>query len=250
MFSETPNRVAPQKAVISHPLEWPEGWPTTTDTDRHQGRIQEDFVVAMEKLEKELGLFGAKDVRISTNVRVDKDGRNLPGTEGVRVANPGVGVIFTKEGEEYTIGYDGWSAVGNNLAHLAQHLLALRRIMDTGGKNLVEHLLKSSALTAHPSAAEPATESPPATEEATPQHDTEEDIEEVPVEVITLDPTEPWWEVLQLTAKTTMEEVLEAHTRMRNAAQKAGDAQRLYSVDEAFAKAKAALNTSGLDESF
>lgn len=129
-----------------YPLSWPTGWPRTDrykrqrasfarsqkayDTNTQQtvyaGKKSLTVFDAIKRLSGELGRLGAVNEILSTNVETRLDG--LPRSNQSEPSDPGAAVYFKLKGKDIALACDKWSRVADNIAALAQHIDALRRI--------------------------------------------------------------------------------------------------------------------------
>ncbi len=131
-----------------YPLSWPTAWKRThaasrqradfsktiTETRRtadgaeqkvrRTGRI--DVSTAVQRLEDQLDRLGATGALLSTNVELRIDGRPRAGR--VDPYDPGAAVYFMLNGKPLVLACDRWDRVADNVAALANHIDALRRI--------------------------------------------------------------------------------------------------------------------------
>lgn len=140
------------EAVSRFPLEWPMGWPRTASNRRHRsasftktvkvGDQKRSKAVsgndATERLERQIEMIGGEGATLSTNVRLRLDGR--PDTRLEDPADPGAAVYFRFKGKATVLACDRYARVADNIAALAAHLDALRRI-DRYGVGTIEQAL-------------------------------------------------------------------------------------------------------------
>lgn len=132
------------------PLEWPGNWPRTQARQRQRAsfrRTQTDYVTqivngssqqvsrkrdvqlsviaAVERLEAECTRLGAVGALLSTDVELRLDGRPRSNQDP---ADPGAAVYFKLNGASRCLACDKWDRVADNIAALAAHIDALRRI--------------------------------------------------------------------------------------------------------------------------
>jgi hypothetical protein len=81
---------------------------------------------ALRRLTDELDRLGARDTEISTNVPTRLDG--MPYSDAKEPRDPGVAVYFKRKGQPIAMACDKWDRVADNLAAVAAHIDALRRI--------------------------------------------------------------------------------------------------------------------------
>lgn len=114
-----------------YPLSWPTGWKRTPSYQRQRARFQSGGAAltvhrAITRLSGELARLGARDEILSTNMQTRLDG--LPYSGQSEPADPGVAVYFTLKGQARCLACDAWTRTADNIAAIAQHIDALRRI--------------------------------------------------------------------------------------------------------------------------
>ncbi len=139
-----------------YPLTWPAGWRRTPAASRrraafraggeqtvdHTGRMlrrpQRELTIAeaIARLSDELRLLGATEELLSTNVATRLDG--LPRSGLSNPADPGAAVYFRLEGKPRCLACDRWDRVAGNIAAIAAHVDALRRIERYGVGTLAQ----------------------------------------------------------------------------------------------------------------
>lgn len=116
--------------VQRFPLAWPVGWKRTSVRGAAQfkhfkGRITAD--VALRRLEDELRRIGATREILSSNMELKLSGS--PRFDRPPLGNdPGVAVYFTLKAKRTVLACDRWDRVADNIAAIAAHIDALRRI--------------------------------------------------------------------------------------------------------------------------
>lgn len=141
------------ETVRRYPLSWPIGWTRTPAAERKRA----DFGKSIEKvyterfydgrppvtktrkskaplspadaalrLEAELDRLGAEDAKLSTNLQLRIDG--TPRSDRGEPSDVGAAVYFTLNGQARVLACDRWTRVADNIAAIAQHIDALRRI--------------------------------------------------------------------------------------------------------------------------
>lgn len=125
------------------PLAWPAGRPRVAATQRQHARFTGDAVplsvlAGLTRVREELARLEARYVVISTNVEMRTDG--LPRAERVPPRDPGAAAYFQLDGRLYCISCDRWALVPDNLAAIAGHLEATRRLLRFGVQTLAEAL--------------------------------------------------------------------------------------------------------------
>jgi hypothetical protein len=150
-MAKNPNGAIPSDAS-RYPLTWPIGWPRTPAEKRtsassfrektqKQKRVWENgtyvermvdadkrvtMPTARDRLSAQLDHLGAEDAILSTNVELTvygapKGGRTEP-------ADPGAAVYFVLGGVSRVLACDRWKGVAENIAALAAHIDAIRRV--------------------------------------------------------------------------------------------------------------------------
>ena len=129
------------------PLFWPTGWKRTPArlrsranfrrhvraVDTRDGQIYNRSEIraltvsdAIKRLSGELYRLGAGEEILSTNVSVRLDG--LPRSGQPEPTDPGAAVYFKLKKQDRCLACDQWDRVADNIAAIAQHIDALRRI--------------------------------------------------------------------------------------------------------------------------
>jgi hypothetical protein len=134
------------------PLAWPRGWPRTAFNQRRRApfRARGAPVSAWEsvvRLTRELRLLGTTEEILSTNVRLRLDG--WPRSDIADPEDRGAAVYFELKKKDVVLACDRWLRVADNIAALAQHIDALRRIERYGVGRLEQAFAGYAALPAH-----------------------------------------------------------------------------------------------------
>lgn len=133
--------------VESYPLYWPEGWKRTPNHLRVFGRFRLGFAVARDGLMQELERMGAKEIVLSTNVALRRDG--LPYASAGQPTDAGVAVYFTHKGRALCFACDQFELVKDNLNAIKHTIEALRGIERWGASDMLERAFRGfAALTA------------------------------------------------------------------------------------------------------
>ena len=133
--------------VSRYPLEWPFGWKrvpaifrrSTPFRTKEAGQMSRTVThsVALTRLERELDRLPATEVTLSTNLELRLDGRPRADT---RPTDPGVAVYFKYKKRPTVLACDTYDTVAGNVAAIAAHIEALRRI-DRYGVGTIEQAL-------------------------------------------------------------------------------------------------------------
>ena len=118
-------------AVQRYPLQWPSGWKRTPGHARANGNFRADRVYigvpkAVDRLERELDRLGADSPTLSTNLRPRISG-GIVANEG-EPSDVGVAIYFRFKGRATVLACDRYFRIADNIAAIAAHIDALRRI--------------------------------------------------------------------------------------------------------------------------
>lgn len=139
-MSRTPDR---------YPLAWPKHRPRTKAADRRRGTSSAGnkritLAAAFDRLEDEIERLGGKNPILSTNIEPRISG--APKANVAAPADPGVCVYFGLKGQPMTMACDTFTEVAQNIAALANHINATRRIASYGVATAEEVLQNFAAL--------------------------------------------------------------------------------------------------------
>jgi hypothetical protein len=132
------------EAVERYPLSWPVGWKRTPYSQRRNAafhstrtyrredgqhwKAKESLTLgdAIERLTGELRRLGARNVVISSNLRVRQDG--LPYSQQAKqLDDPGVAVYFRLSNAPRVLACDKWRSAAENIAAITGHIDAIRK---------------------------------------------------------------------------------------------------------------------------
>lgn len=164
---------APKQA---YPLTWPSGRQRTPHSQRKSSRFKVPFGQARDQLLDELQRMGARDVIVSTDVPLKRDG--LPYADG-DPNDPGCAIYFNRGKRPFVIACDTYSSLKDNVRAVGATVEALRTIERHGGSGLMEQAFTGFAALPPARAAEPS-----------------------------------WWKTLGITPEATLFEIEEAHLRL------------------------------------
>lgn len=119
--------------VTAYPLQWPNHWPRTERPQNSQFKVSQEQ--AQQGIHRELALLGARNVVLSTNVELRRDG--LPYATRKAPEDQGVAVYFTMNGEQQCIPCDKWKSVAENMRAIEKTVEALRGLERWGAKEMV-----------------------------------------------------------------------------------------------------------------
>lgn len=114
-----------------YPLAWPNSWPRTKAGNRKASPFRKygralTMADATDRLMGEVGRLGARSAILSTNVELSLKG--LPYSNARQPEDVGAALYFKLSGQDRVLACDRWNRVEDNVAAIAQHIDALRRI--------------------------------------------------------------------------------------------------------------------------
>ena len=151
------------EAIPRFPLAWPVGWKrtppgrrqrssfSTTRTDVVNGSVRKRIVdvtiyAAVQRLQKEIDRLGGSSPTLSTNVPPRLDG--WPVSSATQPSDPGVACYFLFRAKAIVLACDKYRTVAENIAAIAAHIDALRRIERYGVGTIEQALAGYRALPA------------------------------------------------------------------------------------------------------
>lgn len=131
-----------------YPLHWPEGRTRTRYPER--SRFDTYFTVARDRLFLELERLGAKNVILSTNVELRRDG--IPYANRREPHDAGVAVYFDYKGDPMCFACDRWDKVKDNIQAVGKTIEALRGIARWGTGDMMQKAFTGFAALPSPDA--------------------------------------------------------------------------------------------------
>lgn len=143
-----------------YPLSWPAAWKRAPNrkparffsADRYAGYSSYHksgkltVAQAIERLEKQLDRLGGTAAILSTNIMLGL--RGMPVSSRGEPQDPGAAVYFQLKGKPRVLACDTWDRVADNIAAIAAHIDAMRRIERYGVGNLEQAFAGYDALPA------------------------------------------------------------------------------------------------------
>lgn len=117
-------------SVSAYPLQWPAMRPRQILRSPSRFDRKRTIAAARDGLLEELRMLGAKNVVVSTNMRVRLDGLLASGQ--AQPKDPAVAVWFSLDGEPMCLACDWWDQVQCNLWAVAQYVEATRAQLRNG----------------------------------------------------------------------------------------------------------------------
>ena len=134
-----------------YPLTWPPGRPRTPDWKRRPSPFKTTPAKASAYLEEELRRLGARNVIISSNLKLRQDG--YPYAQQPRNADEGIAVYFSRKGRDMAFACDTFAKREDNMHAIAKTIDALRGIERWGSSDMMEQAF--TGFTALPAPAQP-----------------------------------------------------------------------------------------------
>lgn len=119
--------------IEAYPLTWPPGRPR--QHGREHARFKATLDRSIQDVQIEVRMLGGKDLIISTNLPLRRDG--MPYARG-SVADVGVAVYFKYKKRDVSFACDRWSSIEDNMRAIALTIGALRGIDRWGTGDMVE----------------------------------------------------------------------------------------------------------------
>lgn len=129
------------KPETGFPLTWPVAQPRTPAHKRVDAQWTYKLTPDRYRsaLLAELGRLGAREVVISTNLPLRRDG--IPMTERGQPDDAGVAVYFQRDGQPFVLACDKYTRVHHNWAGLAKVIESFRAIERHGSPSLLQHAM-------------------------------------------------------------------------------------------------------------
>lgn len=120
-------------SITAFPLCWPDGWP------RARWRKSAPFKVpatqARKELLEEIARLGGKDVIVSTDQPLNRDGS---ATLNRRAVDTGVAVYFTRKGRSVVLACDQFDQLHDNMRAIGKTIEAMRGIERWGASDMLD----------------------------------------------------------------------------------------------------------------
>lgn len=126
------------EGVSAFPLDWPPGWPRTPTNKRKRARYHVEFKKACDELSRELERMAARNIVLSSNVPLRRDGKPYATAAKSGITDPGVAVYFSWRGRPYVVACDQWQHVKDNFRAVGLTIAAMRLIARAGASHLLE----------------------------------------------------------------------------------------------------------------
>ena len=143
--------------TAAYPLAWPSHRPRTPWAHRKPWQFRAgdkpiSRARAMQRLQDEVARLGGANILVSSDLELRRDGQPHLGKS--EPADPGVCLYFSMKGQPYAMACDTYDSLAQNVAAIANHIEATRRIERYGVASASESLKVFVALPAPPKAHE------------------------------------------------------------------------------------------------
>lgn len=135
--------------IDRYPCAWPNDWGCTPSTARRNSGYRITLQQAYKELAKELKLLRVKEMIVSTNLPVRRDG--TPYASVSEPDDPAVAVYWVdKHGKPFVVACDHWKRVRENMRAVGLAVAALRQLERTGATQVLAKAYSGfTALAAH-----------------------------------------------------------------------------------------------------
>lgn len=183
-----------------YPLTWPDGWPRTSTWLRGPSPFKVSPDKAYRELVQELDRLGARNIIISSNLKLRQDG--FPYANQPRHDDEGIAVYFTRKGKDMVLACDKFAKREANMRAITKTIDAIRGIERWGSSDLMERAFTGFAQLGH-------------------------------------DSTRKWWDVLGVASDAPWPEIEAIYLRRRSATHpdRGGDAAEFHAVQGAYEQA-------------
>lgn len=124
-------------SIEAYPLAWPAGKPRTPRHKIERSRFEPYGRAAeVENVRAELQRLGARNIIVSTNIRLRRDG--LPYSSDRAPDDQGVAVYFDYAGGQKCFACDRWRTIEENLRAIFKSIEAIRGLERWGSKSFVD----------------------------------------------------------------------------------------------------------------
>ena len=182
------------------PLTWPDGWKRTPTWQRGHSPFKVTPDKAMREMLQELERLSAKNILISSNLKLRQDG--FPYANQPRSDDEGIAVYFTRRGKDMVLACDKFAKREANMRAITKTIDAIRGIERWGSSDMMERAFTGFAQLGH-------------------------------------DEGRRWWDVLGVASDASPADIEQAYMRRRSATHpdRGGDSAEFDAVQKAYAKA-------------
>ncbi len=136
----------------AYPLQWPSGRPRTPSGHRSSSRFDVTPNQAQRDMFHQIALMGGKNVIVSTNLRLRKDGGIYAADMNKTPDDPGVAVYFERKGQRVCFSCDMYHRVWENIRAIGKTIEAMRGIARWGAEEALDRAFTGFAALPSPEA--------------------------------------------------------------------------------------------------
>ena len=132
-----------------YPLTWPAGWKRIPPYQRSHSPFKDPSTDrAMRDLMDELARLGARNIIVSSNLKLRQDG--YPYSQQPRNDDEGIAVYFTRKGKDMVLACDKFAKREANMRAITKTIDAIRGIERWGSSDMMERAFTGFAQLAGP----------------------------------------------------------------------------------------------------
>ena len=126
--------------MSAYPLQWPIGRPRTSEHSREASRFDMTPDRAREELLWECERMGGRNIVISTNIELRRDGQ--PYARQPPFIDPAVAVYFDRKGKTVCFSCDRYQHVWENMRAIGKTIEAMRGIERWGAHEVLDQMFR------------------------------------------------------------------------------------------------------------
>lgn len=126
----------------AYPLHWPIGQPRTPASRRSDATFKVSQEQAQRELRREVELLGGRNLVVSTNIPIRRDGMPYADAGRRSIGDTGVAVYFNLKDEQKCFACDRWWTIKDNLRAISKTIEALRGIERWGSGAMVDQAFR------------------------------------------------------------------------------------------------------------
>jgi hypothetical protein len=124
--------------IEAFPLQWPDGFNRTPPNRREISKFKQSMDQAQIFLREEVGRMEGRNLIISTNIPVRKDGGLFTDWMNRKIDDPGVAIYFKRNEQQVAMCCDTYLRIWENVYALGKTIEAMRGISRWGSKELLD----------------------------------------------------------------------------------------------------------------
>jgi hypothetical protein len=140
----------------AYPLQWPNGWPRTHRSAQKSSRFKTEYSRACEKLQTELRGMKARNIVVSSNLPISRNGVPYSEAAKKRIDDAGVAVYFLWKGKSHSMARDEYYTVHENIMSLSHAIGHMRGLSRHGGDHMMTQAFAGFAALPAPENSKPS----------------------------------------------------------------------------------------------